>query len=112
LNRNKGGDMKFLVVTKSKAPFPPEMAMGLVEAVEEWSRKYTTSGKIEQIWGFAGLQGGGGIVNVNSLEELDTIMTEFPFAPFSDTEIFGLTDLQPGLQTMKRAIQAMAPPGK
>ncbi len=104
--------MKFLVVTKSKTPFPPEMAMGLVDAMEGWVRKYTASGKIEQTWGFAGIQGGGGIVNVNSLEELDAIMTEFPFAPFSDTEIYGLADLQTGLQNMKQAIQAMAPPGR
>ncbi len=104
--------MKFLIVTKSKAPFPPEMVMGLIDAMAGWARKYTTSGKIEQIWGFAGLQGGGGIASVNSLEELDAIMTEFPFAPFSDTEIYGLTDLQAGLQNVKQAIQAMAPPGR
>ncbi len=104
--------MKFLVVTKSNQPLPPEMAMDLVDAMEGWARKYTTSGKIEQTWGFAGIQGGGGIVNVNSLEELEAIMAEFPFAPFSDIEIYGLTDLQAGLQLMKQAIQAMAPPGR
>ncbi len=101
--------MRFLVVTKSKVPFPPEMALGLLDAMEEWVRKYTTNGKLEQVWGFAGIQGGGGIVNVNSLEELDAIMNEFPFAPFSDTEIYGLADLQTGLQNMKQVIQAMAP---
>ncbi len=104
--------MRFLVVTKSKAPFPPEMAMGLVDAMEGWVQKYTASGKIEQTWGFAGLQGGGGIFKVNSLEELDAIMTEFPFAPFSDTEIYGLSDLQTRLQNMKKVMQAMAPPGR
>ena len=101
--------MKFLVITKSKAPFPPEMALGLVEAMEGWVQKYKSSGKIEQVWSFAGLQGGGGIVTVNSLEELDAIMNEFPFGPFSDTEILGLADLQAGLQNMKQMIQAMAP---
>ncbi len=104
--------MRFLVVTKSKAPFPPEMALGLLDAMEGWVRNYTASGKLEQTWGFAGLQGGGGIANVNSLEELDALMTEFPFAPFSDTEIYGLADLQTGLQNMKQVIQAMAPPGR
>ncbi len=104
--------MKFLVVTKSKMPFPPEMAQGLTDAMAGWAQKYTASGKMEQIWKFAGLQGGGGIVNVNSLEELDAIMAEFPFAPFSDTEIYGLADLTTRLQDMKQAMQAMAPPGR
>jgi len=104
--------MKFLVVTKSKIAFPPEMALGLVEAMEEWIQKYTKNGKLEQIWGFAGLQGGGGIAKVNSLEELDAIMTEFPFGQFSDIEVYGLADVNTGLQTMKQAIQAMTPPSK
>ncbi len=104
--------MKFLVVTKAKMPFPPEMAQGLIDAMAGWAQKYTASGKMEQIWKFTGLQGGGGILNVNSLEEVDAIMAEFPFAPFSDIEIYGLTDLQAGLQLMKQAIQAMAPPGR
>jgi muconolactone delta-isomerase len=104
--------MRFLVVTQSRTPFPPEMAMGLVQAVEAWSRKYTASGKFEQIWGFAGVQGGGGIANVNSLEELDAIMTEFPFAPFSTTEVYGLVDLHGSLKLIKQSIQAMTPPAK
>lgn len=104
--------MKFLVVTKSKQPFPPEMAMGLIDAMEGWSRKHTASGKIEQAWGFAGIQGGGGIINVNSLEELDAIMTEYPFAPFSDTKVYGLVDLQASLKNTKQAVQAMTPPGR
>ncbi len=103
--------MRFLVVTKANQPPPPEMAMGLVDAMSEWARKHTTSGKIEQIWGFAGIQSGGGITNVNSLEELDAIMAEFPFGPFSDIEIYGLVDLGTALKNAKQAMQAMAPPG-
>ncbi len=104
--------MKFLVVTKSSQPLPPEMATGIMDASAEWARKHTASGKIEQTWSFAGLQGGGGILNVNSLEELDAIMNEFPFAPFADIEIYGLVDLQASLKSSKQAIQAMAPPGR
>jgi muconolactone delta-isomerase len=110
--RNKGGEMKFLVVTKSKMPFPPEMAPGIVDAVEEWTRKYTAKGQLEQIWSFAGLQGGGGIANVNSLEELDAIMTEFPIAPFSDIEVYGLVDFEASVGIWKEAAKAMAPPIK
>jgi muconolactone delta-isomerase len=102
--------MRFLVVTNSKMPFPPEMAQALVDAVEVWANKYKASGKLEQIWGFAGLQGGGGIANVNSLEELDAIMTEFPIAPFSDIAVYGLVDFEATIGTWKQAVQAMTPP--
>ncbi len=104
--------MRFLVVTKTNQPLPPEMAMGLTEAMEGWVRKYTASGKFEQVWGVAGAQAGGGILNVNSLEEVDAIMSEFPFGPFSDVEVYGLVDLETSLKNTKQAIQAMAPPGR
>ncbi len=104
--------MRFLVIAKSKQPFPPEMAMGLVDAMEGWVRKYTASGQFEQSWGVAGAQAGGGILKVNSLEEVDAIMAEFPFGPFSDVEIYGLVDLETTLKNTKQAIQAMTPPNK
>ena len=102
--------MKFLVVSKAKMPFPAEMALVLTEAVEAWAQKYVASGKIEQVWGFAGLQGGGGICNVESLDEFDSMMTEFPYAPFSDTEVYGLTDFGVRMGNQKQLIKKMAPP--
>jgi muconolactone delta-isomerase len=100
--------MRYLVVTKSKQPFPPEMAAGLLDAMSHWTEQYTAQGKIEQSWGFAGIQGGGGILNVDSPEELDDIMTQFPFAPFSDVEIYGLVDLHDALNRNRRFIAMMA----
>ena len=100
--------MKFLVVTKAKMPPPPEIALSLVNAVDAWAQKYISSGKLEQIWGFAGLYGGGGIGNVNSPEELDEIMSEFPWALFSDTEIYTLIDFKTAQQNARRSMQAMA----
>ena len=67
--------MRFLVVSKSKHPMPPEMAQGFADAMSAWANKYTASKKLEQVWAFAGLPAGGGIANVNSFEELDAIMT-------------------------------------
>ena len=102
--------MKFLVVTKSKMFPPPEMALSLSNAVDAWVKKYRASGKLEQVWGFAGLQGGGGIGNVNSLEELNEVMAEFPWAPFSETEIYGLVDFETTQKHQRQAMQAMAAP--
>jgi muconolactone delta-isomerase len=102
--------MRFLIIAKSKHLVPPEVLPGVVDATLAWARKH--QGKTEQLWGFAGIQGGGGIANVESLEELDTIMTEFPLGAFSELEVYPLVDLEPSLQRVKRAAQAMAASGR
>ena len=94
------------MVSKSKHLVPPELVVGLIGAMSPWRNKYTRNS--EQVWGFAEFQGGGGIVNVQSLEELDALMTEFPFLPISDTEIYPVVDLDGVLQRATQAIQAAA----
>ncbi|MBI4288438.1 MAG: hypothetical protein HY671_08440 [Chloroflexi bacterium] len=101
--------MRFLVVAKSKSPFPPEMALGLFDAFGAWAKKYTGNKKAEQLWGFAGLPAGGGILNVESFDELDAIMSEWPIGPFADTEVYPLVDIQTSIQHTKKAILAMTP---
>ena len=49
-----------------------------------------------------------GILNVDSLEELDAIMDGFPFGPFSDVEVLPLANLDEALQRTKQAMLAMA----
>ena len=75
--------MRFLVTSTSKHQVPPEALPGLLDALIAWANKYTESGKFEAIWATAGRAGGGGIINADSLEELDAIMVEFPLGPFS-----------------------------
>ncbi len=103
--------MRFLVVSQQKQPFPPEAALGLVDAMIGWISKYTANGKLEQIWAFPGENGGGSIVNVDSHEELRDIMMENPFTPFVENEIHPLVDVNDTMQRLKQAIQAMAPGG-
>ena len=100
--------MRFLVVTKAKHPWPPEMGEGLFDAMIAWLDQNERAGNLEQSWNFAGIQGGGGILKVDSLEELDGIMTAFPLAPFSETSIFALTDLRANLASGKAVFQAMS----
>ncbi len=100
--------MKFLVTSTTKNPIPPEMVPALVDAMAAWASKYTESGKLEAVWSFAGLAGGGGIANVDSLEELDAILVEFPFGPFSEIEILPIVDLNESLQRLKQAALAVA----
>lgn len=99
--------MRFLVVTKQTTPLPPEMVPGLFAAMKAFSDRYTASGKIEQSWSFAGLSGGGAILSVGSLEELDEIMAEFPLRPFSNIKIYGLVHLSKSLDTAAKAFEAM-----
>ena len=103
--------MRFLVVTNSREAAPPEMTMGMLDAMSGWVSQWTNAGKMEQVWSFAGLSGGGGILNVDSLEELDAIMAGFPFGQISDVEIYGLADLEQLLQTSREIIQQMMAQG-
>jgi muconolactone delta-isomerase len=84
------------------------MAVGLIDAMGAWVEQNTKSGKIEQTWSFAGIAGGGGILSVDSLEELDAVMQGFPFGQFSEIEIYPLADLTASLQQQKAIVQAMA----
>jgi muconolactone delta-isomerase len=97
--------MKFLVVSKSKYPVPPEAIPSVIDGAIAWKRKY--EGKMEQLYAFAGMLGGGGIIDVDSAEELDTIMGELPLAPFSDIEIYLLTDVEGVWQRSKRIAEEM-----
>ena len=48
---------------------------------------------------------------MDSLEELDAVMAEFPFGATSDIEIIPLVDLDASLQRMKQFLEAMVAGG-
>jgi muconolactone delta-isomerase len=96
--------MKFLIVSKNKHLTSPEVASDLFDATLAWARKYER--KLDQIWGFAGLQAGGGVVDVESLEELDAILAEFPLGPFGETEVYPLVDIEGSFQRKKQVEHA------
>jgi muconolactone delta-isomerase len=85
-----------------------EQAPMITEAMQQWSDTHRKSGKAEQIWGFAGLPGGGGILNVDSNEELDAIMSSFPFANWSDTQIYPIVDIDNTLAMFRNMLAQMA----
>lgn len=99
--------MRFLITVIEKVPPPLEAALALTDAMEAWIDANTKSGKLEQVWGFAGYRGGGGIANVQSLEELNGIMVTMPIAAFQDTKIYGLTDIKQALEAGRQAAAAM-----
>ena len=92
--------MRFLVTAMPRHPVPPEIGLGLVQAMKSFSERYRA--KTELDWAFAGLAGGGAILNVDSHEELDKIMGEFPFGPFSDMSVLAITDLSTSMENLTR----------
>ncbi len=103
--------MRFLIVSKNKYMTPPEVMPSLIDATLAWAHKY--EGQIEQIWSlvgqlwsFAGRQAEEGVANVESLEELNAILAEFPLSSFSETEVYPLVDLVASFQQQKETSQS------
>lgn len=99
--------MRFLVVTENRTPLAPEMALPMMRMMQAWSAEHTASGKLEQVWSFAGLVGGGGILNVDSHEELDAVMGGFPFAQNSKIAVYVLADLDVALRDQITRIEGI-----
>ena len=97
--------MQFLVLTEQTNPPPPDMVLPLVGAMEAWVARHREAGKFRHIWSFAGIPGGGGVVEVASAEELDVIMASFPFGPFSTIKVYALSDLDQSLVSLRTAFQ-------
>ena len=97
--------MRFSTVNKGTAPPPPDIGAGILDALEAWADRYTAGGQMEEVWGFAGIPGGAGILNVSSHEELDEIISQSPVAPFSQTEIHPLVELREVVEHGKRAME-------
>lgn len=103
--------MRFLVISKNKHLVPPEVLAPMIDAMIAWTTKLQSSGKAEVIWSLASGNGGGAIVNVDSLDELNQLMSEYPLGPVSETEAIPIVDLLPALNRVKQAMAAMMPPG-
>ena len=93
--------MQFLVITRPATPPPPEMLMPMIGAMEAWVAQNRASGKAKAVWAFAGTAGGGGVIEVESHEELDAIMVRFPFGPYSTVEVIALSDIDESLANAK-----------
>lgn len=99
--------MRFLVVTQGNAPLPMDQAPLLVAGMQQWLAAHRASGKMKDAWVFAGTPGGGGILDVDSHEELDDIMSGFPFANWSETKVYALADIDHSMQTFASVLAQM-----
>lgn len=99
--------MRFLIVTNSREAMPMEMAMPAMQAMQAWVAEHRAAGRLEHAWSFAGKMGGGGIANVESHEELDSMMAGFPFGQTSNIEVYALADLDAALEQNISALNDM-----
>lgn len=99
--------MKFLVITIGKWPPPPEILPALNESSTQWVAWAKGSGKFEAIYAISGQPGGMGIVNVDSLEELNDLIQGYPMTPFSETQLFPLSDIDRAMTTWREQVKKM-----
>jgi muconolactone delta-isomerase len=99
--------MRFLIVTNQRQAPPPEMMPMLVPGMKAWLAESRASGKMVEVWNFAGGAGGGGILDVDSAEELEEVMGTFPFAPFSSIEVYPLSDVDKAMDLLEQNIAQM-----
>jgi muconolactone delta-isomerase len=99
--------MDFLVFVRARDSVPLDMAMSLTEATEAWVSRQRAGGKVQALWGLAGIIGAAGVFKVDSTDELDEIMSTFPFRAFSAVEIIALSDMERSLAHSKAQIGRM-----
>ena len=100
--------MKFLVMPIQKQTLPPEMGLALIEATIQWKDQVKRSGKFDAIYSIAGQPGGLGIVNVDSLEELNDRIAEYPMTPFCDVQVLPLSDVDQAMAKQHELLKKMA----
>jgi len=99
--------MKFVVIIIQKHPPHHEMMPALTEAMAQWVAEAKKTGKMEALYSIAGQPGGLGIGNVDSLEELDDIVQGIPMGPFSEVQVFPLSDIDHAMATMREQVKKM-----
>lgn len=98
--------MKFVIYSSPRFQPPPDMILPMIDAFGAYLAKYKASGHIQEMWSYAGTQGGGALLEVDSHQELDAIMAENPFAPFSAIEVHAVVDMEESINLFKQIAQA------
>ena len=92
---------------KGMVPLPPEQALELMVGHWETIISYRQQGKWLAGGALAGRKGGCGIWNVESAEELHTLVSQLPMFPFSELEIIPLTSHEYALESAKQALASL-----
>ena len=105
--------MRFLVLSISRQALPPTHVLSLIAAKRAWVAEHRATGTLADDFSLAGRSGSGYILNVDSNEELTAIRAGDPFAPYSDVEIYPLSDLEAAFDVYEQVMTEAAPhPGQ
>jgi len=96
--------MKALVIGRPKFQVPPDMAPMITQGALDWYERYK-----DRFTEFGTFMGGGGFatVEVESADELNQMIVEMPFAPFSEITAELFVEGDKGFRQFQEAMQAM-----
>jgi hypothetical protein len=100
--------MGVLLIARNKHFTPPEAIGQLMPAFAGWREQY--KGWMESFFFFAGVAGGGGILNVPDEAALNRMMVEWPLRLFSEIEIHPIVDGDVAIGQYIEIAQAMGAP--
>jgi muconolactone delta-isomerase len=102
--------MKFLATTQLKDTFyllPGENQVQLREAGIAFVERCRASGKCRHVYYTGDLKGSVSVWDLQSSDELASLMAEFPQLPFTDIYTQPLIEFEAGLRAMREARERM-----
>ena len=96
--------MKALVIGRPKFQIPPEMAPMVTQGALDWYERYK-----DRFVEFGTFMGGGGfgVVEVESTEQLNKMISEMPFVTFSEVTAELYVEGDVGFRQFQESMQAM-----
>ena len=102
--------MKYLVTLRRReVPVPPEAMARMLLAQHDWLQEKLADGTFDVAYTFAQAGGGIGIVNAESGDELNGIITSSPLFGVANVELQPLAEIST-LSNAARAMQSAAAP--
>ena len=92
--------MRFLVLSEHRDQIPADAVKDLMAATDKWIDDNAETVVVN--WANAGRPGGGGIINVESLEQLEQIMLAFPLGRYSEVTITPIIDLKESFRLIQQ----------
>src|SRR3954452_25038601 len=99
--------MRVAIIYRPKRPPPRERVPELIKRLIGWTARYQD--RAESTYFFAA-GGGFAVLDIDDSAELQRMLTEHPFTPFSDVEIQPVVHPDTGLRNIQDVLAALAKP--
>jgi hypothetical protein len=97
--------MRALIISRPKFPVAQAEFPGIMQAFAGWRERYKPM--MEKFEFFVSGAGGCGIVNVPDDQTLARMLMEYPWGPYSDTEVHPILDGDTALGMWQEMIRQM-----